>query len=188
MNIKHLGRYSAASLIFSISFVYKCGVILGLTGNAMHMKPGVNGKIWGTYLWHAHCVARLSACMAFITKLKLDSYFLTSSTRVNARMRHAGQRRGPILSLADALWISSTNIRIRVQIAMASISVGWAWPSQTHLIGWDINAGLESLTRLNSSAYVRVHTRVYARRTVRWEYERFRAYARVHAHEVWIQL
>ena len=71
---------------------------------------------------------------------------------------------------------------------MASIPVGWAWPSQTHLIGWNINAGLESSTRLNSSAYVRAHTRVYARRTVRWEYERFSVYARIRAHEVWIQL
>ena len=40
---------------------------------------------------------------------------------------------------------------------MASISVSWAWSSQTHLIGWDINAGLES-SGLTSWAYVRAHT------------------------------
>ena len=45
-----------------------------------------------------------------------------------------------------------------------------------------IFAGLESSTRLNSSAYVRAHTRVYARRTVRWEYERFSVCARIRAH------
>ena len=73
-----------------------------------------------------------------------------------------------------------TYARIRVQITMASISVGWAWPSQT--LGWNINAGLESSTRLNFSAYVRAHTRVelyagsmngsaYARVYARTKYE-----------------
>ena len=64
---------------------------------------------------------------------------------------------------------------------MASISVGWAWPSQTHLIGWDINAGLESSAGLNSWAYVSAYARKRAQNCTLVSMN-CSAYARVYAH------
>ena len=75
--------------------------------------------------------------------------------------------------------------RICVQITMASISVVWVWPSQTHLIGWNINARLESSASLNSWAYVCAYAHICARKNVCQKYEqcstcaRTRAYTRV---------
>ena len=104
-------------------------------------------------------------------------YFIITSTRDKHWKFRAGWNHfGSLLRRADALWIIKYHARIRVQITMASISIGWAWPSQTHFIRWDINAGLESSAGLNSWAYVRAyarvctrvwHTRVCARKNVR---------------------
>ena len=84
------------------------------------------------------------------------------------------------------------------KITMASIFVGWAWPLQTHLIGWNINTCLESSAGLNSWAYVRAYACVYACKNVLQKYEQCsvctrtraytRAYTRRHRQQVWIHL
>ena len=112
--------------------------------------------------------------------LKLDSYFVRAYARVCATLGNA-EDQYCAAQMRCEFWVW-TYERIHVQITMASISVGWAWPSQTHLIGWNINAGLESSTRLNSSAYVRAHTRaeLYAGSMNGSAYAR--VYARIRAH------
>ena len=57
--------------------------------------------------------------------VKLDSYFLTASTRVYARMRHAGKRRGQILRRADALWIISMNVRAYARVNYQGVYIRW---------------------------------------------------------------
>ena len=105
------------------------------------------------------------------------------NARIYACMRHAGQRRGPILRRADALWIISMNIRAYTRANYHGVYIRSLSVTLANVFDWmRYQRRLESSARLNSSAYVRAHTRVYARIIVRWEYERFSVCARIRAH------
>ena len=52
----------------------------------------------------------MHVCVTLPQWAKLDSNFLTPSMHVYACMRHAGQRRGPVLRRANVVWIISMNI------------------------------------------------------------------------------
>ena len=67
---------------------------------------------------------------------KLDSYFLTSSTRVYARLRHAGQHRGTILRRADALWIISMNIRAYTRANYHGVYIRWLRVTLANAFDW----------------------------------------------------
>ena len=142
-------------------------------------------NIWNSCV--AKCIVMLSniACgvipKIYTERVKLDSFFLTTSTHVWAGMCQDVRSRGPMLRRADVLWIITMNVREYARVNYQGVFSRWLSATLGQAFDWmRYHRHLESSACLNLWAYVRANARLCARKSLRQKYEQCSVCARTH--------